>query len=46
MTMNDRQGATEPRAYSYTRFSTPAQAHGDSFARQTEKAAQYAANAG
>ena len=44
--MNDRQGATEPRAYSYVRFSTPAQAHGDSHARQTDKAAQYAAERG
>ena len=36
----------EPRAYSYVRFSTPAQARGDSFARQTDKAAQYAAEHG
>jgi DNA invertase Pin-like site-specific DNA recombinase len=35
-----------PRAYSYIRFSTPAQAKGDSLARQTAKAAEYAANHG
>ena len=45
MTMNDHQDA-EPRAYSYVRFSSPAQAHGDSFARQTRKAALYAAERG
>jgi DNA invertase Pin-like site-specific DNA recombinase len=31
-----------PRAYSYIRFSTPEQERGDSFRRQSEKAAQYA----
>ena len=36
----------QPRAYSYVRFSTPEQRHGDSFARQTEKAARYAADHG
>ncbi|TIP26252.1 MAG: recombinase family protein [Mesorhizobium sp.] len=32
-----------PKAFSYVRFSTPEQAKGDSFRRQTEAAAQYAA---
>ncbi|OSI29584.1 recombinase family protein [Bradyrhizobium canariense] len=36
----------QPRAYSYVRFSTPQQAHGDSLSRQTEKAARYAAEHG
>jgi Resolvase, N terminal domain/Recombinase/Recombinase zinc beta ribbon domain len=36
----------QPRAYSYVRFSTPQQAHGDSLERQTEKAARYAAEHG
>jgi DNA invertase Pin-like site-specific DNA recombinase len=31
-----------PRAYSYIRFSTPDQAHGDSLRRQTEAARDYA----
>lgn len=31
-----------PKAYSYIRFSTPAQAKGDSHARQSAKAAEYA----
>jgi DNA invertase Pin-like site-specific DNA recombinase len=31
------------KAYSYLRFSTPEQARGDSFRRQTERAADYAA---
>jgi DNA invertase Pin-like site-specific DNA recombinase len=35
-----------PRAYSYVRFSTPAQALGDSLARQMDKAAKYAAEHG
>jgi hypothetical protein len=30
------------KAYSYVRFSTPAQAKGGSLLRQTEKAEQYA----
>ena len=37
---------TRPRAFSYVRFSTPEQAKGDSFRRQTEKAAAYAAKHG
>jgi DNA invertase Pin-like site-specific DNA recombinase len=32
-----------PKAYSYIRFSTPEQAHGDSLRRQTEAARAYAA---
>lgn len=35
-----------PKAYSYIRFSTPAQAKGDSHDRQTDKAARYAAENG
>jgi DNA invertase Pin-like site-specific DNA recombinase len=35
-----------PRAYSYVRFSTPEQAHGDSLRRQTEAARAYAARQG
>lgn len=35
-----------PRAYSYVRFSTPQQQHGDSLERQMEKAARYAAEHG
>lgn len=34
------------KAYSYIRFSTPAQAKGDSHARQADRAAQYAAEHG
>src|SRR5262245_5970595 len=34
--------AERPRAYSYTRFSTPAQAEGDSARRQIDKARAYA----
>ena len=37
---------TPPKAYSYIRFSTPQQAKGDSHARQTDKAARYAADHG
>ena len=37
---------TAPKAYSYIRFSTPQQAKGDSHTRQTDKAAQYAADHG
>jgi DNA invertase Pin-like site-specific DNA recombinase len=32
----------QPKAYSYVRFSTPEQAKGDSYRRQTEKAMDYA----
>lgn len=35
-----------PRAYSYTRFSTATQKHGNSYARQTELAKRYAAKRG
>jgi DNA invertase Pin-like site-specific DNA recombinase len=35
-------GATKPKAYSYLRFSTPEQAHGDSQRRQEELAKRYA----
>ncbi|WP_157163620.1 recombinase family protein [Mesorhizobium australicum] len=35
--------ANRPKAYSYVRFSTPEQAKGDSFRRQTEAAEKYAA---
>jgi hypothetical protein len=31
-----------PKAYSYIRFSTPEQQHGDSFRRQTELSQKYA----
>lgn len=34
---------SKPLAYSYIRFSTPSQSGGDSFQRQTERAAEYAA---
>ena len=34
--------AAKPKAYSYIRFSTPDQMKGDSFERQTRKAAEYA----
>jgi DNA invertase Pin-like site-specific DNA recombinase len=37
---------SRPRAYSYVRFSSPEQAKGDSYRRQTEKAATYAAKHG
>ena len=37
---------SRPRAYSYVRFSSPEQAKGDSFRRQTEKAEAYAAKHG
>jgi DNA invertase Pin-like site-specific DNA recombinase len=36
----------EPRLYSYSRFSTPEQAHGDSLRRQTEAAKRYAQKTG
>ncbi|MPY73095.1 MAG: recombinase family protein [Alphaproteobacteria bacterium] len=35
--------SNRPKAYSYLRFSTPEQAQGDSFRRQTESATAYAA---
>jgi DNA invertase Pin-like site-specific DNA recombinase len=37
---------TAPKAYSYIRFSTPAQAKGNSQARQIDKATRYAAEHG
>lgn len=37
---------TAVKAYSYIRFSTPAQAKGDSHARQTDRATRYAAEHG
>ncbi|WP_334151553.1 recombinase family protein [Hyphomicrobium sp.] len=37
-----KNGRHKPRAYSYLRFSTPEQAHGDSRRRQADLAAQYA----
>jgi DNA invertase Pin-like site-specific DNA recombinase len=37
---------SKPRAYSYTRFSTPEQAQGDSARRQIELAEHYAARHG
>lgn len=40
--MNTADTRDQPRAYSYLRFSTPAQAAGDSLRRQTEKAVNYA----
>lgn len=44
--MNPNAPQAEPRAYSYIRFSTPSQAHGDSQARQTDRASLYAAEKG
>ena len=38
--------ATEPRAYSYTRWSTPEQSLGDSARRQIELAKRYAGKHG
>ena len=35
-----------PKAYSYIRFSTPEQAKGDSFRRQTEASRKYAEDHG
>ncbi len=35
--------AERPKAYSYIRFSTPEQARGESFRRQSDKASEYAA---
>ena len=37
---------TTPKAYSYIRFSTPEQANGDSFRRQTELSNRYAEQGG
>lgn len=37
---------TEPKAYSYIRFSTPGQANGDSLRRQTEASTAYAQKKG
>src|ERR1044072_3408930 len=42
LSTQDVKGAGRARAYSYVRFSTPEQAKGDSYLRQTEKAAKYA----
>ena len=36
----------KPKAYSYIRFSTPEQGHGDSERRQREAATEYAENNG
>ena len=44
--MSPPENPKTPRAYSYVRFSTPAQALGDSLGRQMEKAAKYAADHG
>ena len=40
------EGHQTAKAYSYVRFSSPQQLKGDSHRRQTEKAAQYAAEKG
>ena len=42
----DLAAAAKARVYSYTRFSTPEQALGDSYRRQTEAAAKWAARRG
>jgi DNA invertase Pin-like site-specific DNA recombinase len=42
----DPRAATMTKAYSYLRFSTPEQMHGDSFRRQSTLAAEYAAKHG
>ncbi|MGO9700320.1 MAG: recombinase family protein, partial [Xanthobacteraceae bacterium] len=44
--MNTTTTTTDPKAYSYVRFSTRAQERGDSHRRQTDKAAKYAAERG
>ncbi|MFK0385185.1 recombinase family protein [Agrobacterium sp. NPDC090273] len=44
--MKKISSSAQPRAYSYVRFSTPDQMRGDSFRRQTEAAARYAATHG
>ncbi len=44
--LDKTKSATRPKAYSYVRFSTPEQMRGDSFRRQTEAAARYAATHG
>jgi DNA invertase Pin-like site-specific DNA recombinase len=42
----DLEALTKPRVYTYTRFSTPEQAQGDSYRRQTEAAARWASKRG
>jgi hypothetical protein len=42
----DLEAASKARVYSYTRFSTPEQAQGDSYRRQTEAAAKWAKQRG
>jgi DNA invertase Pin-like site-specific DNA recombinase len=44
--MQAKPNETPPKAYSYIRFSTPQQAKGDSYGRQADKAARYAAEHG
>lgn len=44
--MEKSQNPATPKAYSYLRFSTPEQARGDSFRRQTKMAEEYAARNG
>ena len=44
--MTARDEPVRPMAYSYVRFSTPEQAHGDSLRRQSEAAKDYAAKHG
>jgi DNA invertase Pin-like site-specific DNA recombinase len=44
--MNKTPLTNRPKAYSYLRFSTPEQERGDSFRRQTQLAADYAARHG
>lgn len=44
--LDKTNSAARPKAYSYVRFSTPEQMRGDSFRRQTEAAARYAATHG
>lgn len=43
---NCTDASSKPRAYSYVRFSTPEQAKGDSFRRQTAMAQEYAIRKG
>jgi hypothetical protein len=42
-TTHPAEAEQRPKAYSYTRFSSPEQAQGDSLRRQTEAARAYAA---
>src|SRR5262249_11300809 len=42
MKSNNDAAQGRPKAYNYVRFSTPEQAQGDSYRRQTEAAASYA----